>query len=261
MSFDVFMRPLVLGAGAMMCASALAPLQATAQNYGAPVTYGQPYSAPPAKAGAANRRAFDNTPRRGYETEPALSPFAAPGIWQGLYAGLHGGYNFGGIDDHTRRASLGLDGGALGAHAGYNWQTGPWVIGAELDATWADADSRKTFGGPVTIDARNDWLASARLRAGYTLNNIFMLYATGGVAFAGYDVGIADAMGSRRAQEGLFGYVVGGGLDVKLTQTISGRVEALYYGFDDKAFSFPDGRSSFDADVTTVRAGLTYHFN
>ena len=191
----------------------------------------------------------------------AISSIEQPGIWQGLNAGLNGGYNFGNIDDHTRRGTLGLNGTTIGGHIGYNWQTANWVLGAEFDANWADADSRKTFSGPVTVDARNDWLASARLRAGYTFNNIFLLYVTGGAAFGNYDVGVTDALGTSRAQEALFGYVIGGGLDVKLTQNISGRVEALYYDFDDKAFAFPGGRTSFDTDVTAERAGLTYHFN
>jgi opacity protein-like surface antigen len=59
----------------------------------------------------------------------------------------------------------------------------------------------------------------------------------------------------------LVGYAVGGGVEMKLSQHVSARLEALHYGFGDSTMQAPQGTLRIDPDVTTVRAGLTFHWN
>jgi opacity protein-like surface antigen len=61
--------------------------------------------------------------------------------------------------------------------------------------------------------------------------------------------------------ETLVGYAIGGGVEMKLSSSLSARIEALHYGFGESTLATPAGPLTTDADVTTVRAGLTYHWN
>ncbi len=266
MSVLVMLRPLALASSAALAATALWPgaMSASAQHYvppyGAPTKYGAPYTAPPpSMAGArSDRRALDNSyrappPTRGYEP-------LRPGIWNGLYIGGNAGYAAGSSTPSGTSDSVDMSGGAFGVHAGYNWQVRELVLGLEGDAAWNNVDGTRSFAGPLTVTAHNDWTASLRARAGYSFSNL-LVYATGGVAWGGSDITSASAGLSTSASETLFGYVVGGGLEMKFMPNLSGRIEGLHYGFNDDKHRFGSGSLPIDTSVTTVRAGLTFHFN
>jgi outer membrane immunogenic protein len=90
-----------------------------------------------------------------------------------------------------------------GAQVGYNYQTGPWVLGWEADANWFNPDATRTrnsflpvpafaLPGPVPVpfsitdSTSGDWLATFRIRAGihpFASNNL-MIYGTAGGAVA-----------------------------------------------------------------------------
>ncbi|MFM9941205.1 MAG: outer membrane protein [Hyphomicrobiaceae bacterium] len=264
MSVVVMLRPAALAACAALTATALPPgiLPASAQQYvppyGAPTTYGAPYTPAPSMAGARDRRALDNSyrapaPSRSYEP-------VRPGIWNGLYIGGNAGYVSGGTTPSGSLDTVDVTGGTFGLHAGYNWQFREWVIGLEGDAAWNNVSGSRTFSGPLWVSAQNDWTATLRARAGYSFSNM-LVYATGGLAWGGADVTVNSAGLSTSASEALFGYVVGGGLEVKFNPNISARIEGLHYGFNDHKFQFGGGTLPVDTNVTTVRAGLTFHFN
>lgn len=253
----------LLGAAACACFSTTLPVavaraQGYGAGYGAPVDYGRSYTPPPAyappwQAGAGNRRALDGSYRA-----PATAPypsFAPPPIWQGLYLGVHGGWSLGSVTDGDGD-TVRMSGGALGLHVGYNAQFGSWVWGLEADGTWSGAEGSRIWAGPVTVDAYSDWHSSLRLRAGYAVGGT-LFYVTGGLAFANLDVGAANSLVGVRSSDVLVGYAVGGGIEMKLTSTLSGRIEALHYGFGDQSLEFPGGRVPVDLGVTTVRAGLS----
>ena len=261
MTYDAMLRPLAFSSCAALGMAALLPgaAPALAQQYGAPSRYGQPYDYGP-PAGTGQRRALDNTYRRPPAPVPAHRPYGRPGIWQGLYVGGHGGWLGGDATATGGSQSVDLSGGALGLHVGYNWQGGNWVIGLEGDGTWANASGSRSFAGPTFVDAHADWTSSLRMRAGYSISNV-LVYATGGAAFGGFDLGVGSTGVSSRYSDSVFGYVAGAGVEMKFTPNMSGRIEALYYGFDEKSFKFSSGTVPVDLGVTTVRAGLTYHFN
>ena len=255
MSLDGLLRPLACSFYLGLTALALAPVTgpAQAQQYGAPVNYGEPYAPP---SGLGKRRAFDDTPRRRSHDEHGEQP----GIWQGLYLGGNVGYVIGSATPAGSYDNVDFSGAGYGLHGGYNVQRDHWVVGLEFDGNWSNAQGSRSFTDPATVDARMNWNNSLRLRAGYTFSNV-LIYATGGGAFGNFDLSLSTPAVSSSINQTSFGYVVGGGIEMKFARNWSGRVEALHYGFGDKSYGFATGTVPVDLGVTTVRAGLSYHFN
>src|SRR3954454_23975554 len=66
-------------------------------------------------------------------------PYSAPASyynWGGLYAGINAGYGWG----HGTNRSIHPSGVVRGGQAGYNWQNGQFVLGAETDIQASAAD-------------------------------------------------------------------------------------------------------------------------
>jgi outer membrane immunogenic protein len=234
--------------------------------------YGTPYSPP------ASYRPLDNSPRyAASSTGPApayspplrrdlgrpayAAPYDAPALWTGFYAGAHAGYAWG-------KTSVGAPGygstnptGALGGiHGGHNWQTGSYVFGIEsdLDLSWMDSSTTYASGNKLT--SHPGWTSSIRGRAGYAFNN-FLVYGTAGLALTNTNVTLQQPGSTTQMLETQFGYVIGAGVDMKLAPQLSARIEALHYGFADKNVSYGGTTTPLSNDMTTVRAGLTFHFN
>src|ERR1700674_3530395 len=80
-----------------------------------------------------------------YKAPPPVSVRVPVWSWAGFYAGVNGGYSFGG-DPFTQAISGGATtftstliapkGGLLGGQVSYNWQVGSIVFGVEGDAQW-----------------------------------------------------------------------------------------------------------------------------
>jgi outer membrane immunogenic protein len=150
---------------------------------------------------------------------------------------------------------LGGAAAAGGIHAGNNWQNGALVVGLEGDAN---------FGGNV------DYLASIRGRLGFVANN-WLFFGTGGVGFVGQSSSgyLEDGYSAKLHYDvngDSVGYVVGGGVEVKLNNAWSVGAEGLYYGFDNPAYAHKDaGGSEINADagsnLAVVRGRLSYHLN
>jgi outer membrane immunogenic protein len=138
-----------------------------------------------------------------------------PGIWQGLYGGVHLGHADADFDD-------GLVGGV---QLGYNWKNGLIVYGLEADISASNAD---------TID----WLGSVRGRVGYLIQPGLLLYGT-----AGLGVVSSDNTDS--------GFVFGVGVEGKLSETMTARLEYLNYNID-------SGHGHGDDDISVIRAGVNF---
>ncbi len=128
------------------------------------------------------------------QTAPTTAPVyvASPVYnWSGMYAGVAGGggwgtSNFGG-------ATYDVDGGLFSGTLGYNFQTGPLVVGLEGDIGYSNI--RGSGGcGFTNCDTANKWLGTVRGRLGYAAGN-YMPYVTGGWAF-----GERRYLGDRRGQ-------------------------------------------------------------
>ena len=266
MTLDCLLRPLASSFCVALTAAALMPQggQAQAQQYGAPMRYGEPYAPPKTEpklierpSGVGRRRAMDDTPRR----EAYRAPPPRPSIWQGLYVGGNVGYVAGSATPSgSSWDKVDLSGAGLGLHAGYNAQFGNWVVGLEADGTWSNASGSRAFTNPATVDANANWTNSLRLRAGYAFDNV-LVYATGGAALGKFDIGVTAPSVASVVSQTSFGYVVGAGVEMKFAQNWSGRLEALHYGFNNKTLDFATGSEPVDLGVTTVRAGISYHFH
>lgn len=149
-----------------------------------------------------------------------------------------------------------------GVHAGYNFQNGNLVYGLETDANFA---------------SDIDYLATIRGRLGWAVDS-WLLYATGGAAFISYanNYAVTDWKGTRWVFSDSHqdaGYVVGAGIEKKITPNISIGIEGLYYNFgSDKETHLIDVKEWWcvtkksyaevanDENFWTIRARLTYHF-
>lgn len=245
---------------AMLCACNLAAGSAAAQVAGDSRPYGEPrYSNyPPPALPDDHRRIGDFSPRGNLGRTANHPP--AP-IWAGLYVGGHAGFGWGSVyAGHPGLGTSRTDGGIAGMHLGYNWQTGGLVAGLEGDLTAGWVDGHRVFASGYDLVGKNDWTSSLRVRLGYSFSNV-LVYATGGLAVGKLGISASDAGTSFSDSRWQTGYVVGGGIEAKLSPMMSARAEVLRYGFGDKDFSFGGTMIPVRGDETVVRGGLSIHFN
>ncbi len=235
-----------------------------------------------------------------------------PFTWTGFYVGV----NAGGIWSSGSRSATLVDPGNVwlsgyfpggigsnnsgfigGGQAGYNWQSGAFVLGAETD--FDGTSLGKTFnyssapfagvGLPtgllgdslyVHAKANLDWLGTARVRIGFvaTPDNRLMIYGTGGFAYAGgsSNFNVYDA------NQGLFwggspsstrtGWTIGGGAEYAITNNITIKGEYLYVDLGSNTINttgnlaaatllpgtYATAKINYDASI--FRAGINYKF-
>lgn len=183
-----------------------------------------------ATAGGA-ARAADLAP-----TEPPVAPVIeeVSGIydWNGFYVGAMTGYSW--TDADTRDAgfssSPGLDGWALGGYTGYNYQTGPWVLGVEGDVKYDWNEDKFDLGG-IPMDLQTDWGGSLRARVGYAIDRT-LIYGTGGYAFTNAELRDRDTGDSE--SKTFHGWTIGAGLEHAFTDNLIGRAEYRYTDYGNK---------------------------
>jgi len=185
--------------------------------------------------------------------------------WTGFYAGFDAGYAWGWSrwsDPLAGTSRMRLDGAALGGHLGYNWQTGPLVLGVETDASWADlsgsSGSGLAFCGAGPCDTKQNWIGTTRGRVGYAFG-AFMPYLTAGAAYG--DVQTTVPWGS--ASSTRLGWSAGAGLEVGLTKNWSAKVEYLHLDLGTASFfNAATNASSVSVPIKDdlARAGISYHW-
>jgi outer membrane immunogenic protein len=170
--------------------------------------------------------------------------YAATSQWFGPYAGLNLGYEWGSV------AQLPLSPAGLigGAQAGYNWQSGELVLGAETDLQLSEAN--ETF---ASYQFSNPWFGTLRGRAGLAFNNV-LLYATAGLA---YGEGQIDFAGLSESHTDL-GWSAGAGIEVGFTPNWSAKAEYLYYDLGNQTYLLTGINNGFASGM--VRFGVNYHF-
>jgi outer membrane immunogenic protein len=203
--------------------------------------------------------------------------------WTGFYVGVSGGGSLG-FSDHIDRATgvsdaagYNVKGGLVGGTLGYNWQVSNFVVGFEGDASWASELGTNADNGPIGLgfaDAnsrplfasftKETWVATARGRFGYAVNNL-LFYATGGYAAAGVQQGVRDnnsgallaSTSSTRS-----GWTAGGGLEWGFAPNWSAKFEWLYMKFDTVALNTAaaEGSRTVPFDDNVVRFGVNYRF-
>jgi outer membrane immunogenic protein len=178
-----------------------------------------------------------------------------------------------------------------GVQAGYNWQRGRIVYGAEVDFGALDLEKRATesgifpfafLGTQYTLTQRisADWLATVRARLGFTMMPHVLLYATGGVAFSdvkfsgSYSDNATDAAfpggaGYGSKSEIKTGWTAGGCVEWAHDRNWFIRLEYLYADLGSIRASVPTSNTpqftqtmSVTSDLTAQigRVGLNYRF-
>jgi outer membrane immunogenic protein len=214
-----------------------------------------------------------------YEPAPVVEAPAAFN-WAGFYAGVHAGYGWGGENDNQSNIvnnstadSFDVDGFIGGVHAGYNWQANQFVFGFEGDIDYANIKGNADYRGYAfnvpeyilgNLELESQWQASARLRVGYAVDN-FLLYGTGGVAFAdgkltsagyGYSYGPYSSDDSNTHT----GWTIGAGAEYAFSPNWIARAELRYTDFGSKTYELREGAVDSSWDQTTVNVGLSYKF-
>ncbi|MBR0833238.1 porin family protein [Bradyrhizobium manausense] len=199
-------------------------------------------------------------------------------------------------------ASFNMNGGVAGGQAGYNWQSANWVFGIEGDLNWSGEKGSAGFscaasglaggaclpgltflpagaaaGTTLAIDQKLEWFGTVRGRVGVLAAPQVLLYGTGGLAFGSIKTtgtmsgftpaGVAIAsVGSN--SETRAGWTVGVGVEGKITQNWSAKLEYLYMDlgrFSSGPFTLAPG-STIAANVSSrftdniLRAGINYQF-
>jgi outer membrane immunogenic protein len=257
--------------------------------------------------GAVAAQAAD-LPTRKEAPAPVFVP--PPFTWTGFYVGLNAG---GIISSGSRNLTLfdpvagdflntefpggignGKTGFIGGGQAGYNWQTGAFVLGVvtDFDGTTLSRTSNftspaYTVTGPFLGDTLNvnakaslDWLGTTRAKIGFvaTPDNRLMLYATGGVAYGGgsSNFSMFDSLngvffGSSPSSTRV-GWTAGAGVEYALTNNWTLGAEYLYADLGSNNFTtagnaaaatfFPgtyaSGHISYNASI--FRALVNYKF-
>jgi outer membrane immunogenic protein len=161
-----------------------------------------------------------------------------------------------------------------GGFAGYNWQFDDVVVGVEGNYIHSGFHSVTTATGmildPVTLNAASTTINTAavnltdfgslRARAGYAFG-CFLPYVFGGAAFGSQTVDryaavspqpIVPALTSNSRTDFVYGFSVGGGMDMMLVGGLFLRAEYEYTSLR--------ARGSFESDVNSGRLGVGYKF-
>jgi outer membrane immunogenic protein len=215
-------------------------------------------------AQAADLPGQSNSPS--YYKAPPEVPFS----WTGFYVGINGGYAWGqsSWSDSVVGADSGkfnTSGGLVGGQLGYNWQTGPVVLGIETDADWMGLKGGTSgTGGVCAADGggqcqtRQSWLGTTRARIGYAFDR-WLPYITGGVAYG--NVQAVQPTGTSTGTN--VGWAAGAGLEYAIDHNWSAKLEYLHVDLGTATFmGAASGTSSLTVPVTNdlARVGVNYHW-
>ena len=182
---------------------------------------------------------------------PATMEEAPLNTWSGPYAGVSLGYNFSG-NTTTPTTDIDTDGFVGGVFGGYNAQSGMFVYGLEGDIGYSDSNGANA----LTESSTSSVDGSLRARMGVAVTDDVLLYATGGGA--GQSLKLSDPAGSDRNT--MLGWTAGGGVDVKITEQVFGRVEYRYTDFSSSDFNTGSGTQSIDSNENRVSFGVGMKF-
>ena len=241
----------------------------------------------------ADNAAKQATNRSFYNPAPATAPADR---WSGLYVGGFAGL---GVGRSTADTSTIYDGAGyflttsvaainasghqrltpknftVGGQAGYNFQSGKWVYGAEADlgflagsnsastTTTYPCCSPQTFTISQTI--KNRWLFTARPRFGYSTGKA-LIYATGGLAMTGlnYTSTFTDNHATANESGGVnktkLGWAGGGGIEYAFDDKWSFKGEYLYTGFG-RSTTTSTNLSAFSTPLTFPTNIFTHSIN
>ena len=217
-------------------------------------------------AGAANAA---DLPAR-MVTKAPMAPPVELFSWTGFYIGANLGFGSARtssdissniIITDTSQTQNGVVGGG---QVGYNWQSGPWVFGVELDGqgTSQDATWNGTIGGTaVSQQTSLPWFMTARGRIGYAIAPTWMVYVTGGGAWGEIKSTVtATGPGTATWDTTRGGWVLGAGIEGAINRQWSWKVEYLHIDLGSSntvLFGMAPASVSLTNDIG--RVGINFH--
>jgi opacity protein-like surface antigen len=230
-------------------------------------------------------------------------PIPPAWTWTGYYLGINAGYSSGKastdalFNDSTiagatfaTSSSYKLQGTVFGVQTGYNLQLGRWLWGIEADAQLSGQHDNPVFACPGTIcnpagpvvaafdqDQRVQWFATLRGRFGAAVTPNAVVFVSGGAAVAGlrtagdlfgFDPTGAPATNPFSNITVNAGWTVGGGLEARLYDNWTGKIEYLYMDFGSMTTGVNNQLNTtitavFNSRIADqlVRAGVNYKFD
>lgn len=215
--------------------------------------------------------------------------------WNGAYVGVQGGYtharsatdvSLGGqwsTESASLRNFVATNAGArqrdddvnIGAQIGYNYQSGDVVLGLEGEFTFLNGGKSETRG-PLTaapsltytftntVDPKH--MFALKGRAGVSLGKT-LVYASGGWAWTRATLGLGIRSNGNYLKSGaidrtLDGFIVGGGVEHKLSDNLSARLSYDYTKQGKEAYStayLPGSAFTSPAYTESVQQNLRLH--
>lgn len=185
--------------------------------------------------------------------------------WHRPYVGVTLGLGAIGSEIDDTQGDLENNQGSVSANAvfGYNFGVvsfegnGHWVLGVEGEIGNLSGKTSETSSslGTVTLDA--NWIASARVRAGYAWEKLF-LYGTAGIAISDIDL---SYNGKTSNDDDLrAGLALGLGAEWAMTDQWTARIEGISYDFGEDTININGESRKRRLGAGTIRLGLTHNF-
>jgi outer membrane immunogenic protein len=185
--------------------------------------------------------------------------------WSGVWVGV-----FGGMDNSSSDLGLGGPGGigldgistkgmSYGGTIGVDYQLPGTVlvIGIGGDYSFSDSEFKVTFGPATMLTAGFDESWSIYGRVGLDMGRV-MPYLLAGYTEA--DVSVSVPLGPFKAGTTIDGWVVGGGIEMRIVGGVTIGAEYKYSMFDTLTIGGPGGLT-IDTDRHEMRATLKYKAN
>lgn len=197
-----------------------------------------------------------------YEPAPAYAA-PAPSTWTGGYVGAQAGYGWGKSKNGNNSVSTHPDGAVVGAYAGYDYQfdNSPVVVGIDTDINYNNAEAAKNYGGG-TARVKNElnWSGATRAKIGYAFDNV-MIYGAGGAAYGGQKVSRRIGLSSGSDTKTALGYTVGGGVESKLGENVTARIDYRYNDYGQDKYNLGGSKVKSELTENRVTAGVAYKFS
>lgn len=187
---------------------------------------------------------------------PNYRNLAAPYPWSGFFVSPLINYQTAQFSGNGGRLLRNAQGFTFGAEAGYNFQYGNFVIGPAADLSYSLMHgSANTWLANVTKDDIG-WVGSARGRIGYTFGR-FMIYGTGGVAFAQTTIDGLFASSSQTEP----GWTAGGGFQYLWSESAIFQAEYRRLEIQNTDFTaLPFYQRKVGVDINLFNAGFYFKF-
>jgi len=197
------------------------------------------------------------------------------GAFNGFYVGANVGWGWADADQLTQgyEASGNDSGFTAGVMSGYNLQCGRFLIGYESDINWVNLDTDSDYPppDPAFLTSSIDWFSTVRGRLGFVHDEKYLIYATGGFAYANVEHSRSDPSFSFSASDDdrATGWTVGGGIEWLRHTNWLLRAEALYVDLGSKSHTYTvttgcgsvcRSTTDWDDSFWVARLGLTYRF-